>query len=52
VQQRAETLRVIVPGDFEKLLKVDDLVIAPVADVAPGVLRVFDLPVDAFLGFR
>ena len=32
---------------FQQLQQVDDLVVAPVADVAPGVCLVFHFPVDA-----
>ena len=32
---------------LEQPQQIDDLVVAPVADVAPGVIRVLDLPVDA-----
>ena len=35
---------------FEQLEQVDDLVIAPIADVAPGVVGFLDLPVDTLLG--
>ncbi len=35
---------------LEQFLQVNDLVIAPVADVAPGIVGLFDFPVDAFFG--
>ena len=37
-------------AEFEQLQQVDDLVITPIADVAPGVVGFLDFPVNAFLG--
>ena len=50
VQQRGQTVRVEVARQLQQLEQVDDLVVAPVPDVAPGVVRLLDLPVDARLG--
>src|SRR5258708_24066646 len=33
--------------NFHELLKIDDLVVAPIADIGPRVIRVGTLPVDA-----
>ena len=38
------------PRKLQQLLQIDDLVITPVADIAPRVVRLLDFPVDAFLG--
>ena len=40
---------VALPG-LQQPQQVDDLVVAPVADVAPGIVRVLGLPVDAGAG--
>ena len=37
-------------GQLQELLQVDDLVISPVADIAPGVVGLLDFPVDTLLG--
>ena len=36
--------------ELQQLLQINDLVIAPVADIAPGVIRLFDFPVDTLFG--
>ena len=36
-------------GELQEFQKVDDLVVAPVADVAPGIVRLLDFPVDPLL---
>ena len=50
VQQCAQLCGVEMVRKLEQLQQVDDLVIAPVPDVTPGIVRILDLPVDAFLG--
>ena len=49
-QQPGQAIRMKRLRELEQLLQVNDLVIAPVADVTPRIIRVLDLPVDAFLG--
>ena len=50
VQERAEACRMKLPGLFQELQQIDDLVVAPVADVTPWIVRFIDLPVDSFPG--
>jgi hypothetical protein len=49
-KQLAQPRRMELPGKLEELQQVDDLVVAPVADVAPGIAGILDFPVDSFLG--
>lgn len=50
VEEGGEVVGGEVAGGFEELEEVDDLVVAPVADVAPGVVRFCDLPLEAVAG--
>ncbi len=50
MQQLLEPGRMKLLRQFEQFQQVDDLVVPPVADIAPGILRILDLPIDAFLG--
>ena len=47
VPQAVQQLRVVGLRGLQELQQVDHLVVAPVADVAPGVVVLDDLPVDA-----
>jgi hypothetical protein len=47
VPQVRQQRRVVCLAGFQQLEQVDHLVVAPVADVAPGVVGVDHLPVDA-----
>ena len=46
----AQRLRVVRKTEFEQAAEVDNLVVAPVADVRPRVLRLYHLPVYALGG--
>ena len=46
---RVQFLGVMVPQELEELEQVDDLVVAPVADVGPRVVRLDGLPLEAVL---
>ena len=46
----AQRLRVVRKTEFEQAAEVDNLVVAPVADVRPRVLRLYHLPVYALVG--
>ena len=50
VQQIAEPVGMKRPGQLQQFLQIDNLVIAPVTDVAPRIVGFLDFPVDAFLG--
>ena len=46
VQRRRQSSRLVVLERLQQPEQIDDLVIAPVTDVAPRVVRVFDLPIN------
>jgi hypothetical protein len=50
LEQRFERARVEAHRDLQQLLQVDDLVVAPIADVGPRVARLGHLPLDAVAG--
>jgi hypothetical protein len=50
VQELLQLTRVKVTGLLQELLEVNDLVIAPVPYIGPGVLRIGTLPVDSLPG--
>ena len=50
VQPPGQQFGVHAAGGFQEPREVGDLMIAPVADVAPGVVRFGNFPVDAFAG--
>ena len=49
LEVRLQLLGVVGPQEFEELEEVDDLVVAPVADVRPGVVRLNFFPLKAVL---
>ena len=50
LEQRVEGARVVGVRHLEQLLQVDDLVVAPVADVRPRVVGLGDFPLDPVAG--
>ncbi len=51
VQQFLQNLGVQLVLQFQKLFKINDLVVVPVADVGPGIVWLGDFPVKAAAGY-
>ena len=41
-----QTVRVNSGAEFHQFLEIDDLVVAPITDIGPGIIRFWNFPID------